>query len=116
MFRSLRWNADGPRIVPTGDERIVDVQISVSKRYWNRPYPRAADLLSSLEGIKRRRRYVYDDAIVSDFIILWVGPKSPDYFRPDDCAPAVLHPKPGEPHTCEIVAQIAGVCPFVPAR
>jgi hypothetical protein len=114
FFRSLQWNVSGPRSVPTGDERVVDVQISVSQRYWNAPYPRADDLLSSLEGIKRRRGYVYDGAISPDLIILWVGPKSPDNFRPDDCASAVLHPKAGEPHTCEFVAQTPGFCPFPP--
>jgi hypothetical protein len=114
FFRSLRWNVDGPDPVPTGDERVVDVQISVSQRYWNTPYPRAADLLNSLEGIKLRQRYVYDDAISPDLVVLWVGPKSPDNFRPDDCAPAVLHPSAGEPHTCEIVAQTPSVCPFPP--
>jgi len=71
-------------------------------------------LQNGLEGIKQRQRYVYDDAISPDLVILWVGPKSPDNFRPDDCAPAVLHPRPGEPHTCEIVAQTPGFCPFPP--
>jgi hypothetical protein len=114
FLRSLRWRVDGPRVVPVGDEGLVDVQISVSKRYWNSPYPRATDLLDSLGGIKHKQRYVYDDAISSDLIVFWVGPKSPGDFRPDDCAPAVLRPRPGEPHTCEIVAQITGVCPFPP--
>jgi hypothetical protein len=112
FLQSLGWHVEGPRLVPVGDERVVDVQISVSKRYWNKPYPRAADLLDSLDGMKHRQRYVYDDAITSDLIILWVGPRSPDNFRPDDCAPATLLPKPGEPHTCEIVAQTAVPCPF----
>ena len=114
FFRSLQWKVDGPRSVPPGDERVVDVQISVSQRYWNTPYPRAADLLNSLEGIKHRQRYVYDAAISPDVIVLWVGPKSPDNFRPDDCASAVLRPSPGEPHTCEIVAQTPGFCPVPP--
>jgi hypothetical protein len=114
FFQSLHWKVDGPRAVPAGDERVVDVQISVSQRYWNTPDPRAADLLNSLEGIKHRQRYVYDGAISPDQIVLWVGPKSPDNFRPDDCASAVLHPSPGVPHTCEIVAQTPGFCPFPP--
>jgi hypothetical protein len=111
FFRSLKWIVDGPRSVPIGDERVVDVQVSAGQRY---PYPRAADFLNSLGGIKHRKRCVYDAAIPPDLIVLWVGPKSPDNFRPDDCASAVLHPKPGEPHTCEFVAQTPGVCPFLP--
>jgi hypothetical protein len=114
FFRSLQWKVDGPSPVPIGDERVVDVQISVSKSYWNSPYPRGTDLLSSLEGVKRRKGYVYDDAVSSDLIVLWVGPKSPDNFRPDDCAAAALRPRPGEPHTCELVAQTPGICPFPP--
>jgi hypothetical protein len=114
FFQELNWKVDGPRPVPAGDERVVDVQISVSQRYWNAPYPRAANFLNSLEGIKHRQRYVYDAAISPDVIVLWVGPKSPDNFRPDYCASAVLHPSPGEPHTCESVAQTPGVCPFPP--
>ena len=114
FFGSIGWHVEGPRPVPIGDERLVDVQVSVSKRYWNSQYPRAADLLSSLEGIKHRQRYVYDDAISPDLIVFWVGPKSPDNLRPDDCASAVLRPTPGEPHTCEIVAQTLGACPFPP--
>jgi hypothetical protein len=114
FFHSIGWRVDGPRPVPAGDERVVDVQISVSREYWNKFYPRAKDLLDSLEGVKHRQRYVYDDAVARDLIILWVGPKSPDNFKPDDCAPAVMDPKPGELHTCEVVAQISGVCPVVP--
>lgn len=114
FLRTLKWQVEGPRLVPVGDERLVDVQISVSNRYWNRPYPRAADFLASLEGIKHRQRYIYDDAVSPDLVVLWVGPKSPDNFGSDDCAPAVIHPKAGELHTCEVVAQTAAVCPFVP--
>jgi hypothetical protein len=114
FFHALRWRVEGPQLVPAGDERLVDVQVSLSGSYLSTPYPRAADFLSSLEGIKHRQRYVYDDSISPDLIVLWVGPKSPDNFRPDDCIPAVMRPKPGEPHTCEVVAQTTTLCPFVP--
>lgn len=111
---SLGWYVEGPRFVPAGDEEIVDVQISVSSRYWNRPYSRAADLLSSLQGVKHRQAYVYDDAVPTDRIVLWVGPKSPENFRPDDCAPPALRPRLGEHHTCEMVSQTISPCPFPP--
>jgi hypothetical protein len=114
FLRSLGWQADGPRPVPADDEGLVDVQISVSKLYRNNPYPRATDLLESLQGVKHRRRNVYDDAIPRDLIVFWVGPKSPDNFSPDDCASAQLRPRPGEPHTCEFVAQSSVACPLVP--
>lgn len=114
FFRSIQWQVDGPRLVPPGNEGMVDIQVSVSKHYWNTPYPRGADLLSSLEGLKHTRRYVYDEAIQPDLIVLWIGPQSPSNFTPDDCAPASLRPRLGEPHTCEFVRQAPGVCPFPP--
>jgi len=58
LFSGFGWYVEGPRFVPVGDEEIVDVQMSVSRRYWNRPYSRAADLLSSLQGIKHRQAFV----------------------------------------------------------
>lgn len=114
FFHSLQWRVDGPNLVPVGNERIVDLQVSMSNLYWNKSNPAVTDLLSSLEGVKHRQRGVYDGAIAPDLIVLWVGPKSPSSFRPDDCAPAELRPKPGEPDTCEMVAAATGVCPFPP--
>jgi hypothetical protein len=114
FFRSLGWGVSGPRSVPAGDERLVDIQVSVSNRYWNTPYPRARELLSSLEGIKHRQTHVYDDAIPPDLILLWVGPKSPNNFKPDDCAPARLRPRPGEHNTCEMVALTRVACTWPP--
>jgi hypothetical protein len=114
FFRSLGWNVGAVRPVPAGDDTIVDVQTSVSSHYWNMRDPEAADLLSSFGGIKHRRRYVYDDAVLPDQIVLWVGPKSPDSFRPDDCGPPALDPKLGEHYACELVAQVPSMCPIIP--
>ncbi|MBZ5660623.1 MAG: hypothetical protein LAO08_09465 [Acidobacteriia bacterium] len=114
FFGSLQWNVDGPRSVPVGNERVVDVQISISDHFRATPNQRAIDLLNSVEGIKHRQRNVVDPSISPDLIVLWVGPKSPGNFKPDDCAPAFLHQRPGEPHTCEIVAQVPGFCPIPP--
>lgn len=114
FFHSQGWRVQGPRLVPVGDEELVDMQVSVSKAYWNTPNPVAQDLMGALEGTKHRQRYVYDDAVPADLIVLWVGPKSPSNFSPDDCAPAALHPNIAEPNTCETVAQTNTVCPFPP--
>jgi hypothetical protein len=114
FFHSLGWRVEGPRFVPVGDEELVDVQVSINNRYWNTPYRPANDLMSALEGIKHRQRYVYDDAVSPDLIVLWVGPKSPNNFKSDDCAPAVLRPKPAEDNTCEMVSQTNTSCPFPP--
>jgi hypothetical protein len=109
---SVGWSARGPQIAPDGDEGIVDVQVSVSKQYWNKAYPRGADLMDSLEGVKHRKGLMYDDAVPADLIVLWVGPKSPDGFTPNDCLGAELRPRPGEHHTCEMVNQTGAACPF----
>jgi hypothetical protein len=114
FLTSLQWNVAAPRLVPAGDEGLVDVQVSISYKYWSISYPTATDFLNSLEGIKHRRRLNYDDAIPMNQVILWVGPKSPDNFTPDDCAAAELHPRPGQPHTCEMVVQTTSVCRFIP--
>jgi hypothetical protein len=116
FFHSLKWSVDGPNFVPVGDERMVDLQVSLSDHYWNKPNPVAIDLLGSLEGVKHRQSGVYDGAVAPDLIVLWVGPKSPSPVKPDDCAPAVLRPRPGEPHTCEMPAQSSGTCPLPPQQ
>ena len=114
FLTSLSWDVAAPRLVPAGDEGLIDVQVSISKKYWAISYPTAADFLSSLEGIKHRRGLFYDDAMPMNQVILCVGPRSPDNFTPDDCADAELHPKPGQPHTCEMVVQTTSVCRFIP--
>jgi hypothetical protein len=114
FFGSLGWHVDGPDPMPVGDDRLVDIQISVSSRYRNKFFPTATDLLKSLEGVKHRQHLVLDDAISSDLIVVWVGPRSPDNVVADDCAPATLRPIPGVPHTCEVVAQTPGICAFPP--
>jgi hypothetical protein len=113
FFRSMDWRVDGPTPAPVEDQYIVDVQFSVSQHYWNSQYPRGLDLLESLEGVKHRQQYIYDDAVASDVIVLWVGPESPGNFRPDDCAPVALHPRPGDPQPCESIAQTTAICPFI---
>jgi hypothetical protein len=114
LFLSLGWVVSGPRFVPAGDEGIIDTQVSVSDHYWNLPYPAVGDFMDSLASVKHRRRYVFDKAVSANVIVLWVGPRSPDNFRLDDCAPASLQPLEGEPHTCEIIAQNPTTCPFPP--
>jgi len=107
-------HVDGPHPVPAGDEGLVDIQVSVSNSNWPKPNPRGMDLICSLQGMKHRQGYVYDDGIPSDLIVLWFGPKSPNNFTPDDRIAAYIHPRPGESHTCEFVAQVPGFCPFPP--
>jgi len=113
FFRySLRWQVSGPQLVPVGNERMVDVQVSYNPNGGEQPT--VSSLLGVLQGVKHRKRPVLDSDIPPRVIVLWVGPKSPTNAQPDDCSPAVLHPKPGEPHTCQMVSQSPNSCPFVP--
>jgi hypothetical protein len=114
LFVHIGWRVEGLNPVPAGDEGVVDVQVSISNQYWAKPYVRALDLRSSLEGLKHRDRINYDDAIQRDLIVLWVGPKSPDSINPDDCAAAEFRPASGTLHNCGMVAQTSAMCPFVP--
>jgi hypothetical protein len=117
MFRAKGWRVEGPKLVPIGDERIIDVQISVNyKENWAKETPKPHDVWNAFEqaGIKQRRGLVNDPAVASGLIVLWVGPKSPKDARPDQCATPELKPRPGEHHTCEMIAQSQGACPFVP--
>lgn len=74
------------------------------------------ELLDALDksGVKHAHRFTRDPNIKDGEIVLWVGPKSPKDINPDQCAGAQLKQKPGEPHTCDLIAQTTGVCPFVP--
>jgi hypothetical protein len=69
-----------PTPVPIGDERIIDIQMSVNyQENWNRYNPKPNDVLHAFEraGIKQRRNLMLDPNVPSDWIVLWVGPEKP---------------------------------------
>lgn len=109
---------NGPDPVPVGDERLIDLQLSVNyDENWNKSNPKRQDLMDALKkaGVKYRSRPVDDPNVPSNWFVLWVGPRSPNVISPDQCLPAEIIPREGEHHTCEMIAQIdGGYCPFVP--
>lgn len=117
LFRSEGWGAGAPKIVPVGDERIIDVQLSTGGELGKQDFQtiRAAEIVNAFKqaGIKQRTHYVVDPHVAKDVAVLWVGPKSPKDVSPDQCLPAELEPRLGEHHTCEMIAQTQG-CPLVP--
>jgi hypothetical protein len=117
MFSAKNWTVKRPTPVPIGDERIIDIQMSVNyQENWNRYNPKPNDVLHAFEraGIKQRRNLMLDPNVPSDWIVLWVGPRSPKDVKPDQCAVAEMKPVEGQPHTCEMVSQSAKYCPFPP--
>ena len=114
-FRKLfaeSWKTSDVFVVPVGDERIIDVQITVGEKAQELQARTLLDAFQSA-GIKHRKFFSVDpDA--GNTVVLWVGPRSPKDANPDQCGSPELHPKPGQPHNCDWLTQSAGVCPFVP--
>lgn len=106
------WKTNEVLAVPVGDERIIDVQITVGNKGHGVEARTLLDAFQSA-GIKHRKFFSVDPDAGSD-VVLWVGPKSPKDASPDQCGPPELIPKPGQPHNCDWIDQSGGVCPFVP--
>jgi hypothetical protein len=117
MFSDNGWAVSGPSPVPAGDERTIDIQLSVNyQENWNRFNPKSNDLMEAFKkaGIKRHSRIVVDPNVPRNWFVLWVGPRSPNAISPDQCLPAEIIPREGEHHTCEMSAQGNGdYCPIV---
>jgi hypothetical protein len=113
MFAAT-WTVQGPAIVPIGNERIIDAQMSINYGdNWNRYDAKSQDLLQIFKdaGIKQRSKLSVDPKVPSGVIVLWVGPRSPKDVNPDQCLPAQIEPKLGEHHGCEMISAIGeGMC------
>jgi hypothetical protein len=118
MFGAKKWTVTPPTLVPIGDERIIDIQMSVNyQENWSKYNPKPHDVLNAFEraGIKQRSKLTLDPNVPSDWIVLWVGPRSPNGVRPDQCLPAEMKPVEGQHHACEMISQIdGGSCPVPP--
>jgi len=106
------WTTNKVSVVPVGDERIIDVQITVGNKGLEVEARTLLDAFQSA-GIKHSKFFSVDPDAVND-VVLWVGPKSPKEASPDQCRSPELNPKPGQAHSCDWIAQTTGVCPFVP--
>jgi hypothetical protein len=120
-FRELlhenHWTTTAPEMVPLGNERIIDAQMSVSVDYLQirGMAEKVKELLAAFDkaGIKHAHHFALDPDVKDGDVVLWIGPKSPKNVSPDQCAVPQPKQKPGEPHTCEVIRQTTGVCPFV---
>ena len=109
---SESWKTSVPSFVPVGDERIIDVQITVGNKGQELEARTLLDAFQSA-GIKHRKFFWVDPDAGND-VVLWVGPKSPKDASPDQCMSPELKPTPGKPHNCDVIVQSRAVCPFVP--
>ena len=115
IFIANGWKVDGPLMVPVGDERIIDIQMSVNyQENWDRNNSKSHDLLNAFgkAGIKQRSKLTLDPNVPNDLIVLWIGPRSPNDVKPDQCSPVAMKPVEGEGHTCEMIAVTERECPF----
>ena len=116
-FLKSKWLPSNPELVPLGNEGILDVQITVggklSKVKGESNLPQLLDALDK-SGVKHAHHFTIDPNIEDGDLMLWVGPKSPKDINPDQCAGAQMKQKTGEPHTCDLIRQTTGTCPFVP--
>jgi hypothetical protein len=80
------------------------------------PKPEALAVMNSLKeaGIKHRTRYMLDTDISPDLLVLWVGAKSPEGIRPDECALIPFKPKAGALPPCSFVGQTLKPVPLPP--
>jgi hypothetical protein len=106
------WRTNEVSVVPVGDERIIDVQITVGNKGQGVEARTLLDAFQSA-GIKHKKFFSVDPDAEKD-VVLWVGPKSPKDASPDQCGSPELSPKPGRAHNCDWIVQSGGVCPFVP--
>lgn len=113
VFQSSGWKVLGPRRVPPGEERIIDVQISLNV---NAAPTNALAIKNALAqaGIKHRQYQVKDPDIQLDLTVLWIGPQSPSGITPDDCRAPVLNPPKDGAQPCDFVAQVPKIVPIVP--
>jgi hypothetical protein len=106
------WKTNEVSVVPVGDERIIDVQITIGNKGQEVEARTLLDAFQSA-GIKHKKFFSVDPDAGND-VVLWVGPKSPKNASPDQCGSPELNPKPGQAHNCDWIAQVEGICPFMP--
>ena len=115
MFIAGGWKVDGPLMVPVGDERIIDIQMSVNyQENWDKYNPKPHDVLNAFEkaGIKQRSTLTSDPNVPNELTVLWIGPRSPNDVRPNQCSPVAMKPAEGQPQTCEMIAETDRECPI----
>ena len=80
LLHEKRWISAPVKLVPPGNERTIDAQMSVSDDYLqvSGEADKVKELLDAFEGagIKHRHNVARDPNIRDGDMVLWVGPKS----------------------------------------
>lgn len=79
FFAAHRWKVVGPEAIPA-DQVALDMQLSVSEKYWATPRPdafTAVDAILRSIGVKMPHHFVVDPLASPDELVMWIGPESP---------------------------------------
>lgn len=77
LFRKANWVVEGPRPAPV-NQPVLDLQISIDERIYTHPEIQA--IMSALRSarVKSRPGAVHNHNVASDWIVLWVGARTPE--------------------------------------
>lgn len=76
LFQKAKWFVKGPRPAPI-KQPVLDLQISIDEQIYT--HPEIQVILSALKSARVKfRPSVHDPNVPSDWIVLWVGAKTPD--------------------------------------
>lgn len=85
-FLAANWKPEGPKLAPP-EAVVMDVRIAADNA--GTPRPVVLRFLSALKTaqIKSAQRYILDEHIARDQMVLWVGSQSPEGWGPETIAP-----------------------------
>jgi predicted secreted Zn-dependent protease len=86
VFLAAKWKPEGPTLAPP-ELSIMDVRLAADNA--GTPRPGVLSVLAALKTaqVKSAQRYVLDEHIARDSMVLWVGSQSPDGWGPETIAP-----------------------------
>lgn len=123
VFLGANWKPEGPKLAPP-ELSVMDVRLAADNA--GTPRPAVLSVLAALKTaqVKSAQRYVLDEHVARDSMVLWVGSQSPDGWGPETIAPIGVPeeywtrpdgpPEPGD--ISKPGAPVVRVVPPVPAR
>ena len=86
VLLAANWKPEGPKLAPP-DLLVMDVRLAADNA--GTPRPAVSNFLAALKTaqIKCAQRYVLDEHIARDSMVVWVGSQSPEGWGPEVIAP-----------------------------